>query len=314
MTEQHGDDSGRDDARRPRRDDSVWARASREDAEDASPDTDSAGRGMAADPESTGPQSNGRPGNGRPGNGRPGNGRESTGRLRPDRDRDRRQTRPRQVPPGPDVLTDFQRWLLRNSAKTMRKEITGQVRRTFGGGRNDAGEVWDTATTEIPLGVGEAPECQWCPICRAARRMRDSGPTIGDHLSTAGDVVAAAVQDALGAVDTVLSRTAGPARPAPRDPWAADGEDWQAARDSWAAAHGARIVEDRPEPGDDPAGQVMGDPAGQVMEDPAGQVMEDPAGQVMEDPAGQVMDDPADQVTQEGNQQPEGPDEPDNRG
>jgi hypothetical protein len=137
--------------------------------------------------------------------------------------------------------------------------------------------------------------------------MRDSGPSIGDHLSTAGDVVAAAVQDALGAVDTVLSRTAGPAGPAPRDPWAADGEDWQAARDSWAAAHGARIVEDATEsPGDDLADQVAHDPADQVADDPADQVADDPADQ--------VADDPADQVTQEGNQQPEGPDEPDNRG
>jgi hypothetical protein len=289
---QHGDDSGRDDGRRPRRDDSVWAQASREDAEDASPSGDSAG-GETASPDretsdretgdrpSTDRPSTDRPSTDRPSTDRPSTDRPGTGRPRPDRDRDRRQTRPRQVPPGPDVLTDLQRWLLRNSARTMRKEITGQVRRTFGGGRKDSGDVWDTATTEIPLGVGEAPECQWCPICRAARRMRDSGPNLGDHLSTAGDVVAAAVQDALGAVDTVLSRTAGPARPAPPDPWAADGEDWQAARDSWAAAHGARTGRAEP-PGDDRADQVA--------------------------------DDPADQGTQEGNQQPEGPDEPDNRG
>ena len=57
--------------------------------------------------------------------------------------------------------------------------------------------VWDTATNEIPPDAGESPECQWCPICRAARRMRESGPGIGGQLSGAGDAVASAVQDAV---------------------------------------------------------------------------------------------------------------------
>jgi hypothetical protein len=280
MTEQRGD-PGWDDARRSRRDESVWAQAARDDAEGNSPDENGAGRGTP-----------------RPDAGR--TDQDRTDRDRPARERsgrERRQTRPRQVPPSSDVLSDFQRWLLRNSAKTMRKEITGQVRRTFSGGRQDSGDVWDTATTEIPLGVGEAPECQWCPICRAARRMRDSGPSIGDHLSTAGDAVAAAVQDALGAVDSVLSRASGPPPKAPPpDPWAADGGDWTAARDSWAAAHGARI-----------AGQGA-EPSPAVPDEPADEVALD-AGPL---PAG--PDEPADEVAHEVSQQPEGPDEPDNRG
>jgi hypothetical protein len=263
MTDQRGD-PGREDSRRSRQDESVWAQAARAEAEGDGTDE------AVADQVTQRPDGDSQ-------------GWDRTGQNRPGRERagrERRQTRPRQVPPSSDVLSDFQRWLLRNSAKTMRKEITGQVRRTFSGGgsRNDAGDVWDTATTEIPLGVGEAPECQWCPICRAARRMRDSGPSIGDHLSTAGDAVAAAVQDALGAVDSVLSRTGGQAKPPPPDPWAADGEDWQAARDSWAAAHGARIAGERAEP------------------------------------SPEAPDEPAGDTAQEGNQQPEGPDEPDNRG
>ena len=80
------------------------------------------------------------------------------------------------------------------------------MRRTLGGQRQDSGEVWDVATTEIPPDVGEAPECQWCPICRAARRMRESGPGLAGHLSGAGDAVATAVQDAFGALDSILAR------------------------------------------------------------------------------------------------------------
>jgi hypothetical protein len=303
MTEQRGDPGG-DDARRSRRDESVWAQAARDDAESDSPAENGAGRGTPRPDQDRTDQDR--------------TDRDRTDRDRPARERtgrERRQTRPRQVPPSSDVLSEFQRWLLRNSAKTMRKEITGQVRRTFSGsGRQDSGDVWDTATTEIPLGVGEAPECQWCPICRAARRMRDSGPSIGDHLSTAGDAVAAAVQDALGAVDSVLSRASGQPKAPPPDPWAADGGDWTAARDSWAAAHGARIAgqeaEPSPEVPDEPADEVAHG-VGELPEGP-----DEPADEVAhgvgELPEG--PDEPADEVAHEVSQQPEGPDEPDNRG
>lgn len=91
----------------------------------------------------------------------------------------------------------------------MGRELGGQVRRTLGGGRQQpsASDIWDTATNEIPPEVGESPECQWCPICRAARLMRESGGSgIGGQLSGAGDAVASVVQDAIGALDSILSR------------------------------------------------------------------------------------------------------------
>jgi hypothetical protein len=201
---------------------------------------------------------------------------------------DRRPARPRQPGPGADVLSDFQRWLLRSSAKSMGREISGQVRKSLGGGRQDRSDVWDTATTEIPPEVGESPECQWCPICRAARRMRDSSPGLGDQLSAAGDVVATAVHEAMRAFDSVVPRPTG--SPAPRaghgehaagwsatadghDSTSADLGDWVAARDAWAAAHGAQMVD--------------GSPSGAT-------------------PAG----DQQDELTSE----PDGPDEPDDRG
>jgi hypothetical protein len=121
------------------------------------------------------------------------------------------------------MLSDLQRWLLRSSAKSMGRELGGQVRRTLGGGRQQpsASDVWDTATNEIPPDVGESPECQWCPICRAARLMREGGGSgIGGQLSGAGDAVASVVQDAIGALDSILSkassgdqRAAGSSRP-----------------------------------------------------------------------------------------------------
>jgi hypothetical protein len=111
-------------------------------------------------------------------------------------------------PPGTDLLDGLQRWLIRNSAKTMRRELKGQVRRTLGSGRSEPDDVWGTATTEPPGAAAEAPECAWCPICRAARRMRESGPGLSSHISGVSEAVAAAVQDAMTAVDGVLSRTA----------------------------------------------------------------------------------------------------------
>jgi hypothetical protein len=105
---------------------------------------------------------------------------------------------------GPDITGEFQRWLIRSSARSMRRELTGQIRRTFGRPAQD--NVWDVATTEPPPGPSdEAPECAWCPVCRAARRIRESGPGVGEQLADAGDVVAAAVQEALSAFEAVLS-------------------------------------------------------------------------------------------------------------
>jgi hypothetical protein len=97
----------------------------------------------------------------------------------------------------------------------MRRELTGQVRRTFSGSSSVKADVWDTATTEPPE-AQEAPECAWCPICQAARRIRESGPGLSGQLAGVGDAVATAVQEALSAFDSVLSmqpRSGRPSRP-----------------------------------------------------------------------------------------------------
>ncbi len=287
MSDERDSNTDRDHSRGDKAgwDKSAWADAARESQEQddtgprpadrADPATDPAGAGGSRGSGASG--ASGRSG---------GSGSGQRRSTRPGQDR--RQSRPRQPAPGAEMLSDFQRWLLRSSAKSMRKEISGQVRRTFGSGRSERADVWDTATNEIPPEVGESPECQWCPICRAARRMRESGPGLGDHLSTAGDMVSAAVSEALKSVDSVLSKPSGAdSRPAPPDDWAPGSEGWDAARDSWAAAHGARVTADGEQaaagPGDPPAAAGTGDqPAADAHED--------------------------------GGQQTEGPDEPDNRG
>ena len=105
---------------------------------------------------------------------------------------------------GTDITGEIQRWLIRSGARSMRRELIGQFRRTFNQAEQD--NVWGVATTEPPPGPsGEAPECAWCPVCRAARRIRESGPGVGGQLAGAGDVVATAVQEALSAFDAVLS-------------------------------------------------------------------------------------------------------------
>lgn len=141
---------------------------------------------------------------GRPGSGQPrGADRQGSGRSQQPGRRER----------GTDVLSDLQRWLIRSGARSMRSQFEDQVRRTISGQRPDNSDVWDIATTEPPPDADEAPECQWCPICRAARRMRGTRPGLAGQLTGAGDAVAAAVQDAVRAFDTFLTRAAGSSAP-----------------------------------------------------------------------------------------------------
>ncbi len=120
--------------------------------------------------------------------------------VRPAPPRPRRQA----PPPGTDLLNNFQRWVIRSSARSMRREIEHSVRRSIGAARAEPEDTWGVATTEHPPDLSEAPECAWCPVCRAARRMRESGRP---GLASVSDAVSAAVQDAFGALDGVLSRT-----------------------------------------------------------------------------------------------------------
>jgi outer membrane biosynthesis protein TonB len=120
------------------------------------------------------------------------------------------------------LASEVQRWLIRTSAKTMRDELGGQVKKAFRGQEPpSADDVWSTVTTEPPSAVGEAPECAWCPVCRAARRLAQARIAAGTDgrsgaaTSDLGDVVTGAIRDVLGGIDSVLSYRPGEPEPKP---------------------------------------------------------------------------------------------------
>jgi hypothetical protein len=136
---------------------------------------------------------------------------------------------------GGDPLGDLQRWLMRTGARSVTKDLTGQMRRALGQDQPKA-DVWDTATNR-PVAEDEAPECAWCPVCRAARRLREtrqgsSGSGLGSQLAGAGDALASVVQEAYSAFESAMKTPpasggpsssgrpgSGPAGTRPADPW-----------------------------------------------------------------------------------------------
>jgi hypothetical protein len=157
---------------------------------------------------------------------------------------------------GSDPIADFQRWLMRSSAKNLGREIKGTFRRTFGGG-SDKGDVWDVATTEPPSVTGEAPECAWCPVCRAARRFRESGPGLASHVAGAGDALLSVAQDTISAFEATLS-----ARPPGTGPKTAAGTGWPAEPAGRPAPPAAKPASGRPAPtAPAPAHPAPGHPA-----------------------------------------------------
>jgi hypothetical protein len=153
----------------------------------------------SAQPSSGGPSSSSQSGSGSSSSGQPrnnngqpsqpssGNGQAGSGR----------QARPS------DPVADFQRWLMKAGARSMANQVAGQVKRTIGAERRDSGDVWDTATNEVP--PNEAPECQWCPVCQAARAARlGSGSGLGAQLANAGGALASVVQDAFSVFEQAM--------------------------------------------------------------------------------------------------------------
>jgi hypothetical protein len=106
---------------------------------------------------------------------------------------------------GPDLIGDFQRWLLRTGARGMSRQLTHQVRTALGRNQEPSGDVWETATTE-PL-PGEAPECAWCPLCRAARLVREAKPGRDTRVTAVGDALNTVVQDAVSVLEAALAAT-----------------------------------------------------------------------------------------------------------
>jgi hypothetical protein len=90
-------------------------------------------------------------------------------------------------------------------------------------GSSGSRDVWSEATKETHDVWGEhiatgAPECRYCPVCRAIAASRASGTDVAGHLMSAGGSLYAAMRDAVAGFE----RTRPPRREAGREP--ADGE------------------------------------------------------------------------------------------
>jgi len=154
--------------------------------------------------------------------------------------------------PGGDPIGDLQWWLMRSGARSLTRDLTAPVRRALG--QEPSGkqaDVWETATTR-PLREEEAPECAWCPVCRAARKLRESRQAgQGSPLAGVGDALASVVQEAYSAFEAVMrpppphthpqDRPTGPSRPAGRSGSSAG--SWSDATDPSGEA--GRVPDDR---------------------------------------------------------------------
>jgi hypothetical protein len=108
---------------------------------------------------------------------------------------------------GPDLIGEFQRWLIRSSARGVGRQVTGQIRSAFG--RNQpTGDVWESATADPT--PSEAPECAWCPLCRAARVLRESKPGRDTRVTAVSDALGMVVQDAFNVLEEALATTGRP--------------------------------------------------------------------------------------------------------
>ena len=201
---------------------------------------------------------------------------------------------------GQDPIGDFQRWLVRSGARSVSREVSDQIRSMLGRSAAPA-DVWTKATAPP---ADEAPECAWCPICRAARVLRESGPGVGSQMAAAGGAVGALARDAVSVVESALAATGRAAK-------AGTGQGPAPSSSVWAdmtAADPGEPAADPGEPSADP-GEPAADPGGPAAarEEPAA-AREEPAVNPGEPAAG-----PADEPEAAG---PAGgpPHEPDDRG
>jgi hypothetical protein len=158
----------------------------------------------------------------------------------------------------PDLIGDFQRWLVRSGARSVSREVGGHLRSVLG--RNEpSGDVWESATSTDPP---EAPECAWCPFCRAARVLRESGPGVTSQVAAASDAVARLAQEAMSVVESALAgagRSAGPGTGAGRATagtgasrgaaWDRPGTPWDQAGSDAGQGAGSASAGDRAGPG-----------------------------------------------------------------
>ena len=152
---------------------------------------------------------------------------------------------------GQDPIGDFQRWLVRSGARSVSREVSDQIRSALGVGGGPA-DVWAKATTPP---ADEAPECAWCPICRAARLLRESGPGVSSQMSAAGEAMGGLARDAMSVFESALAATSRAAK-------AGAGQGQAPASSVWADVTAADPEEPAPGPAEEPesAGPAGGPP------------------------------------------------------
>jgi hypothetical protein len=86
------------------------------------------------------------------------------------------------------------------------------LRRRLSGGTG-SGDVWSDATSDAwgeHVATG-APECRYCPVCRAIAVSRSSGPDVLGHVVSAGESLYAAVREAVAGFERTQPPRQGPA-------------------------------------------------------------------------------------------------------
>ncbi len=71
-----------------------------------------------------------------------------------------------------------------------------------------SGDVWSEATSEAwgdHIATG-APECRYCPVCRAIAASRTSGPDFVGHVVSAGESLFAAFRDIVDGFENTKPR------------------------------------------------------------------------------------------------------------
>ena len=149
---------------------------------------------------------------------------------------------------GQDPIGDFQRWLVRSGARSVSREVGDQIRSMLGRGGGPA-DVWARATSPH---ADEAPECAWCPFCRAARVLRESGPGVSSQMAAAGEAVGVLARDALSVVESALAATGRAAK-------AGAGQEPAPSGSVWADVTAADPGEPAPDPGE-PAPDLAEEP------------------------------------------------------
>ena len=195
-----------------------------------------------------------------------------------------------------DLIGDFQRWLLRSGARGMSRELTDQVRAALGKNQS-TGDVWETATTQpVPA---DAPECAWCPLCRAARIVREAKPGRDKRVAAVGDALTNVVQDAVSVLEAALAATGRSAGGNGRTEAAGPGtRGYPAAGAAGKAAPAPGEQATTPASGGqttpaDPSGQAAADPGGQAPasgDGPAAQGTDEHAAPGAEGPAAAAAD------------------------